>query len=201
MNTQTKSKDTQIFSAMVEILVSSGLGEKGTEDYGLRRQDKRYDQTRYEELASVMNEKGYYNRAGKPLNRNSLKQMVHRVRQKKDLMDELKPADQYSQTFTISSISNSSEWILPSHPSGKLVSGSSPFSYLFKMIFSTSSGDRDSIIISSVTTSVRPSSWTKVIWYFTLYSVCQLFITKCPCKFLCASPSGVEQQTHTHVTF
>ena len=115
--------------------------------------------------------------------------------------DELKPADQYSQTFTISSISNSSEWILPSHPSGKLVSGSSPFSYLFKMIFSTSSGDRDSIIISSVTTSVRPSSWTKVIWYFTLYSVCQLFITKCPCKFLCASPSGVEQQTHTHVTF
>jgi hypothetical protein len=65
--------DAQIFSAMVEILVSSGLGEKGTEDYGLRRQDKRYDQTRYEELASVMNEKGYYNRAGKPLNRNALK--------------------------------------------------------------------------------------------------------------------------------
>jgi hypothetical protein len=37
MNTQTKSKDTQIFSAMVEILISSGLGE---EDYGLRKWDK-----------------------------------------------------------------------------------------------------------------------------------------------------------------
>ena len=72
MNTQTKSKDTQIFSAMVEILVSSGLGEKELKITGF--EDKmRYDQTRYEELASVMNEKGYYNRAGKPLNRNALK--------------------------------------------------------------------------------------------------------------------------------
>jgi len=88
MNTQTKSKDTQIFSAMVEILISSGLGE---EDYGLRKLDKRYDQTRYEELASVMNLRGFSNRAGKPLNRNALKQVVHRVRQKEDLMDELKP--------------------------------------------------------------------------------------------------------------
>ena len=32
MNTQTQTHDTQIFSAMVEILISSGLGE---EDYGL----------------------------------------------------------------------------------------------------------------------------------------------------------------------
>ena len=88
MNTQTQTHDTQIFSAMVEILVSSGLGE---EDYGLRKPDKRYDQTRYEELASVMNQRGFSNRAGKPLNRNALKQVVHRVRQKEDLMDELKP--------------------------------------------------------------------------------------------------------------
>ena len=88
MNTQTQTHDTQIFSAMVEILVSSGLGEK---NYGLRKPDKRYDQTRYEELASVMNQRGFSNRAGNPLNRNSLKQVVHRVRQKEDLMDELKP--------------------------------------------------------------------------------------------------------------
>jgi hypothetical protein len=88
MNTQTKSKDTQIFSAMVEILISSGLGE---EDYGLRKSDKRYDQTRYEELASVMNQKGFTNRAGKPLNRNALKQVVHRVRQKEDLFDTFIP--------------------------------------------------------------------------------------------------------------
>ena len=86
MNTQTH--DTQIFSAMVEILISSGLGE---EDYGLRKPDQRYDQTRYEELASVMNQRGLSNRAGRPLNRNALKQVVHRVRQKEDLMDELKP--------------------------------------------------------------------------------------------------------------
>ena len=86
MNTQTH--DTQIFSAMVEILVSSGLGE---EDYGLRKPDKRYDQTRYEELASVMNGMGFSNRAGNPLNRNALKQMVHRVRQKEDLIDALRP--------------------------------------------------------------------------------------------------------------
>jgi hypothetical protein len=73
---------------MVEILISSGLGE---EDYGLGKPDKRYDQTRYEELASVMNQRGFSNRAGQPLNRNALKQVVHRVRQKEDLMDELKP--------------------------------------------------------------------------------------------------------------
>jgi len=88
MNTQTQTHDTQIFSAMVEILVSSGLGE---EDYGLRKPDKRYDQTRYEELASVMNQRGFSNRAGKPLNRNALKQVVHRVRQKNDLIDAFKP--------------------------------------------------------------------------------------------------------------
>ena len=88
MNTQTQTHDTQIFSAMVEILISSGLGE---EDYGLGKPNKRYDQTRYEELASVMNQRGFSNRAGQPLNRNALKQVVHRVRQKEDLMDELKP--------------------------------------------------------------------------------------------------------------
>ena len=91
MNTQTH--DTQIFSAMVEILVSSGLGE---EDYGFT---KNHHQTRYEELASVMNRRGFSNRAGKPLNRNALKQVVHRVRQKEDLIDALKPDwDQFRET-------------------------------------------------------------------------------------------------------
>ena len=60
MNTQTQTHDTQIFSAMVEILVSSGLGE---EDYGFT---KNHHQTRYGELASVMNQRGFSNRAGKP---------------------------------------------------------------------------------------------------------------------------------------
>jgi hypothetical protein len=63
MDTQTQTRDTRISSAMVEILISSGLGE---EDYGLRNPDKRYDQTRYEELASVMNQMGFSNRAGNP---------------------------------------------------------------------------------------------------------------------------------------
>ena len=88
MNTQTQTHDTQIFSAMVEILISSGLGE---EDYGLGKPNKRYDQTRYEELASVMNRIGFSNRAGQPLNRNALKQVVHRVRQKEDLFDTFIP--------------------------------------------------------------------------------------------------------------
>ncbi len=88
MNTQTQTHDTEIFSAMVEILISSSLGE---EDYGLRKRNKRYDQTSYGELASVMNQRGFSNRAGNPLNRNALKQVVHRVRQKYDLIDELRP--------------------------------------------------------------------------------------------------------------
>ena len=93
MNTQTQTHDTQIFSAMVEILISSGLGEV---DYGFT---KNHHQTRYEELALVMNQRGFSNRAGKPLNRNALKQVVHRVRQKEDLFDTLKPDwDQFRET-------------------------------------------------------------------------------------------------------
>ena len=70
---------------MVEILVSSGLGEK---NYGFT---KSHHQTRLEEVASVMNQQGFSNRAGKPLNRNALKQVVHRIRQKDDLMENFKP--------------------------------------------------------------------------------------------------------------
>ena len=88
METAKQTHDIKIFSAMVEILTKSGLGD---EDYGLRNPTRRYDQIRYEELASVMNQRGFSNRAGRPLNRNALKQVVHRVRQKEDLMDELKP--------------------------------------------------------------------------------------------------------------
>ena len=88
MDTQTQTRDTRIFSAMVEILISSGLGE---EDYSLRKPDKRYHQTRYEELASAMNQRGWSNRAIKPLNRNALKQVVYRVRLKTDLIDKLRP--------------------------------------------------------------------------------------------------------------
>ena len=83
MNTQTH--DTHIFSEMVEILVSSGLGEK---DYGFTQSNH---QTRLEEVASVMNQQGFSNRAGNPLNRNALKQVVHRIRQKDDLIDDFKP--------------------------------------------------------------------------------------------------------------
>ena len=110
MNTQTQTHDTQIFSAMVEILVSSGLGE---EDYGFT---KNHHQTRYEELASVMNQMGFSNRAGKPLNRNALKQVVHRVRQKEDLIDALKPDwDQFKETgYTLDTPTdqNATDWLV-----------------------------------------------------------------------------------------
>ena len=81
MNTNTQTHDTQIFSGMVEILISSGLGE---EDYGF---SKSHHQTRFDEVAKVMNQLGFSNRAGKPLNRNALKQVVHRVRKNENYED------------------------------------------------------------------------------------------------------------------
>jgi hypothetical protein len=88
METTKQTHDIKIFSAMVEILTKSGLGD---EDYGLKNPNRRYDQIRYEKLASVMNQIGFFNRAGQPLNKNTLKQTVHRVCQKKELMNRLKP--------------------------------------------------------------------------------------------------------------
>ena len=88
MNTNTQTHDTQIFSGMVEILISSGLGE---EDYGFNQS---HHQTRLEEVARVMNQLGFSNRAGKPLNRNALKQVVHRVRKNEnyeDFWEKVKP--------------------------------------------------------------------------------------------------------------
>ena len=85
MKTNTHTHDTHIFSRMVEILVSSGLGER---EYGFT---KTHHQTRLEEVATVMNQLGFSNRSGNPLNRNALKQVVHRIRQKDDLIDDFKP--------------------------------------------------------------------------------------------------------------
>ena len=42
-------------------------------------------------VGSVTNKRGFSNRAGKPLHRNALKQVVHRVRLKEDLFYTLKP--------------------------------------------------------------------------------------------------------------
>jgi hypothetical protein len=85
METRKQTHDTQIFSAMVEILTQSGLGER---NYGFTQT---HHQTRLQELASVMNQMGLTNRAGKPLTKNTLKQVVHRVRQKEDLFDGYRP--------------------------------------------------------------------------------------------------------------
>ena len=85
METRKQTHDTQIFSAMVEILTISGLGEW---DYGFTQT---HHQTRLKELATVMNKVGFTTRTGKPLTKNSLKQVVHRVRQKEDLFDGYKP--------------------------------------------------------------------------------------------------------------
>lgn len=77
--------DTHLFSAMINLLVTSGRGEK---DYGFNKDSL---QTRYDEVASVLNQQGYSNRAGKPLNRNALKQVVHRMKRKPEVLDALKP--------------------------------------------------------------------------------------------------------------
>ena len=84
MNTTAQTHDTKIFSAMVEILTSSILGK---EEYGFSED---IEQTTYSELAQVMNEMKLLNRSGQPLNRNALKQVVHRMRKKKDVFAEIK---------------------------------------------------------------------------------------------------------------
>ena len=81
----TLTHDTHLFSAMVNLLVTSGRGNK---DYGF---NKNRLQTRYEEVASVLNQEGYRNRAGKPLNRNALKQVVHRMKKKPEVLDTFRP--------------------------------------------------------------------------------------------------------------
>ena len=81
----TSTHDIQLFSAMVNLLVTSGRGEK---DYGFH---KNRLQTRYEEVASVLNQQGYSTRAGKPLNRNALKQVVHRIKRKPEVLDTFRP--------------------------------------------------------------------------------------------------------------
>jgi len=81
----TQTHDAKILSAMVDLLVSSAQGVK---DYGFT---KTHNQIRYEELASALNHQGFSNRAGQPLNRNALKQVVHRLRKKPEVLDALRP--------------------------------------------------------------------------------------------------------------
>ena len=85
---KSQSNDYKLFSAMVEILTASALGE---ENYGFQKLDNRYDQTRYCDLASVMNDKGFKNKNGNPINQNTLKQIIHRIRDKTDLIEEMMP--------------------------------------------------------------------------------------------------------------
>ena len=85
------SHDTQLFSAMVNLLVTSGRGNK---DYGF---NKNRLQTRFEEVTSVLNQESYRNRAGKPLNRNALKQMVHRMKKKPEVLDTFRPDFQFTE--------------------------------------------------------------------------------------------------------
>ena len=84
MNTTTQAHDTEIFSAMVEILTSSILGKK---EYGFNENN---EQTTYGELAQVMNQMEYLNRSGQPLNRDTLKQVVYRMRKKEDVFSNIK---------------------------------------------------------------------------------------------------------------
>lgn len=81
----TQTHDAKILSAMVDLLVSSAQGVK---DYGFT---KTHNQIRYEELASALNHQGFSNRAGQPLNRNALKQVVLRLRKKPEVLDALRP--------------------------------------------------------------------------------------------------------------
>lgn len=85
METAKQTHDIKILSAMVDLLMESAME---IEDHGF---SKTNPQIRYEEIASALNKKGHTNRAGKPLNHNALKQVVHRLKKKPDVMKSLKP--------------------------------------------------------------------------------------------------------------
>jgi len=103
MPSQHQTRDITIFTGMVEILTSSILEEEKS-----YRFSKDNYQTHYEELATALNQQGFSNRYGKPLNKNALKQVVHRIRRNekyKDIRETLKPDwDKFRDTDYDSSI-------------------------------------------------------------------------------------------------
>jgi len=107
MPSQHQTRDITIFTGMVEILVSSILEEEKS-----YRFSKDNHQTHYDELSTALNQRGFSNRYGKPLNKNALKQVVYRVRQNekyKDIRETLKPDwDKFRDTDYGSRITNKS---------------------------------------------------------------------------------------------
>ena len=74
-----QSHNHQIFTQMIEMLIASGLGEK---EYGFDVSKNRYAKLRYEDIALVMNQKGFTTSKGRPLTGETLNKLVQRIRNK-----------------------------------------------------------------------------------------------------------------------
>jgi hypothetical protein len=87
MELHKQTHDEEIFAAMVAILEGSALRQEG--QHWFDRHSNR--QTGYEEVARALNRKQHTNRAAEPLTANALRQVVHRVKKKQELLSIYKP--------------------------------------------------------------------------------------------------------------
>jgi hypothetical protein len=88
MELNKQTHDEKIFAAMVEVLESSALRREG-QFWWFDRHSNR--QTGYEEVARALNSEKHTNRADKPLTANALRQVVHRMKKKQELLSIYKP--------------------------------------------------------------------------------------------------------------
>ena len=68
-----------MFSQMIEMLIASGLGDKGCR---IDQSKNRYAKIRYEDIAERMNQQGHTTSTGRPITGTTLKVLVHRIRKK-----------------------------------------------------------------------------------------------------------------------
>ena len=87
MELNKQTHDEKIFAAMVDVLEVSALRREG--QYWFDRHSNR--QTGYEEVARALNSEKHTNRADEPLTANALRQVVHRMKKKQELLSIYKP--------------------------------------------------------------------------------------------------------------
>ena len=83
----TKTNDVRVLNGLVELLIESDLDNE--DSFGLKKKDfsSRYGDTTYEHAAEALNEQGLRTQRGTVLSGNSLRQMVHRIKQNKFLFE------------------------------------------------------------------------------------------------------------------
>jgi len=95
--TTTHNRDYEVMQNVVQILLDSALNKK---EYSFRSDRV---QSTYRELAEVLSKEEIFNKLGKPYDRNSLKQLVHRMTNRPDELKQLTPDwtvfEQYQSKF------------------------------------------------------------------------------------------------------